>query len=232
MPDTGAHSRNARPTAKLRPRTRTLLDHIAMHGQNPLDMALARRDSRMLHTVREAIAHGDVLLAFQPVVQAADPDRPAFWEGLIRILDTSGRVIPARDFIDSVETTELGRQIDCLALELGLETLADNPALRLSINMSARSIGYPRWTETLDIGLRRDPTVAEAINRDHWNPHYLKEFRLPEQVRATDSLEEALRDKEVVVSVVPCHGVREVWTEAARFIDPGALPPPVLQSYF
>ena len=81
MPDTGAHSRNARPTAKLRPRTRTLLDHIAMHGQNPLDMALARRDSRMLHTVREAIARGDVLLAFQPVVQAREPALAAFHEG-------------------------------------------------------------------------------------------------------------------------------------------------------
>ncbi|WP_425051479.1 EAL domain-containing protein [Psychromarinibacter sp. S121] len=113
--------------------------------------------------VRDAIAHRNVLLAFQPVVQAAEPYRPAFWEGLIRILDSSGRVIPARDFINDVETTELGRQIDCLALELGLATLADHPGLRLSINMSARSIGYPRWTETLDRGLRRDPTVAERL---------------------------------------------------------------------
>lgn len=130
---------------------------------SPLGYALAERDKGIHAMVRDAIAHRNVLLAFQPVVQAADPDRPAFWEGLIRILDTAGRVIPARDFIDSVETTELGRQIDCLALELGLETLADHPALRLSINMSARSIGYPRWTETLDIGLRRDPTVAERL---------------------------------------------------------------------
>ncbi len=131
--------------------------------ESPLVHAVTERDRGIQGMVRDAIAHRNVLLAFQPVVQAAEPYRPAFWEGLIRILDSSGRVIPARDFINDVETTELGRQIDCLALELGLATLADHPGLRLSINMSARSIGYPRWTETLDRGLRRDPTVAERL---------------------------------------------------------------------
>ena len=70
------------------------------------------------------------------------PKRAAFYEGLIRIMDPSGRIIPAADFIGAVETRELGRKIDCLALEMGLDTLAAEPGIRLSINMSARSIGY------------------------------------------------------------------------------------------
>ncbi len=102
--------------------------------------------------VRQAIARHDVVLAYQPIVQTAHPDRPAFHEGLIRILDARGRIIPAQDFIGAVEDTELGRKIDCLALELGLKALSHDPSLRLSINMSARSIGYPAWMKTLNKG--------------------------------------------------------------------------------
>jgi hypothetical protein len=54
-------------------------------------------------------------------------------------------VIPAGEFIGAVETSELGRKLDCLSLEIGLRTLQEQPSLRLSINMSARSIGYPPW---------------------------------------------------------------------------------------
>ncbi|MFV2003160.1 MAG: EAL domain-containing protein, partial [Paracoccaceae bacterium] len=100
---------------------------------------------------------------FQPIVQAERPDRPAFYEGLIRVMDRTGRIIPAREFIDVVETHEIGRKIDCAALRLGLESLAAEPALRLAINMSARSIGYKPWLQTMKRGLRNNPTVAERL---------------------------------------------------------------------
>jgi len=131
--------------------------------ESPLSYVIAERDRDTLNLVRDAIKNHKVLLAYQPVVQTACPERPAFYEGLIRVLDHTGRVIPARDFIEVIETTELGRQIDCLALELGLQTLADNPAIRLSINMSARSIGYSKWLETLRNGLHASPTIAERL---------------------------------------------------------------------
>lgn len=130
---------------------------------SPLSFAVAERDRNTMQMVRQAIANQDVLLAYQPVMQTACPNRAAFYEGLIRVLDKTGRVIPARDFIDVVETTETGRQIDCLALEMGLRTLARHEHLRIAINMSARSIGYPRWMDTLNRGLRSGPTVAERL---------------------------------------------------------------------
>ena len=130
---------------------------------SPLSYAVGERDRAALAMVREAIEKQNVLLAYQPVVQAGRSDRAAFYEGLIRVLDHTGRVIPAREFIGAVETTETGRQIDCLALKLGLASLAENPGLRLSINMSARSIGYPQWMDTLNRGLRRNPTIAERL---------------------------------------------------------------------
>ncbi len=113
--------------------------------------------------VRAALDRGDVVLAFQPVVQARRPDRPAFYEGLIRVIDEAGHVIPARDFVPAVEATELGRRIDCAALDLGLTALARTPALRLSINMSARSITDARWMRTLTGRLDADPTLGERL---------------------------------------------------------------------
>lgn len=136
---------------------------ISAGQQNPLDFAVTTRDGNAIQMVADAVKHRQVLLAFQPVVQSAAPDQVAFYEGLIRVLDESGRIIPAKDFIAEVENTEIGRVLDVLALEKGLKTLAEQPNIRLSINMSARSIGYQRWMRALRAGLDRDPTVGERL---------------------------------------------------------------------
>lgn len=130
---------------------------------SPLSAALGLRDRDTLAMVARAVQRREVFLAFQPVVQAARQDRPAFHEGLIRLLDQSGRIIPARDFIAAIETAELGRAVDCLSLELGLRALREDPGLRLAINMSARSIAYPRWMQVLRRGIKDAPTVAERL---------------------------------------------------------------------
>lgn len=130
---------------------------------SPLSVAADLNRQQALTLVQDALRKRRALLAFQPVVQARMLKRPAFYEGLIRILDDQGRIIPAADFMDAIETNETGRKVDCLALELGLATLASEPAIRLSINMSARSIGYPEWLTTLERGLRQDPGIAERL---------------------------------------------------------------------
>jgi hypothetical protein len=111
---------------------------------SPLEAALAQRDGGTLAMVERALERGDTKLAFQPAIRA-DGKGPAFYEGLIRVLDDTGRIIPARDFMANVEERDLGRRIDCAALVTGLRTLKENPGLHLAINMSARSIGYPKW---------------------------------------------------------------------------------------
>lgn len=130
---------------------------------SPLAYAISKRDQATHQLIENAIRRQDVLLAYQPVVSAANPERPAFHEALIRILDEDHNILPAGDFMPVAETRETGRIIDCLALELGLRALAEEPALRLSVNMSARSIGYPRWMEVLNRGLAADGTVAERL---------------------------------------------------------------------
>lgn len=131
--------------------------------ESPLDYAVMQRDRKTLSMVSEAIRARRAMLAFQPVMQARGEGRAAYWEGLIRLQDRTGRTIPARDFIGAVEAHEIGREIDCLSLDMGLTALAREPALRLAINMSARSVGYPRWMSTLNQGLAADPTAAERL---------------------------------------------------------------------
>lgn len=130
---------------------------------SPLDQAVAARDSATLAMVRDAIQHKEVALAFQQIVRSSPPVRPMFYEALIRVQDETGRVIPAKDFIMSVQDNETGRELDCLALEMGLKELRQTPELVLSINMSARSIGYRKWNKILQRSLDRDSTLADRL---------------------------------------------------------------------
>lgn len=132
-------------------------------ADSPLNAAVTQRDRGILQMVANAVAHNQTLMAYQPIITAGDPSHTAFYEGLIRILDETGRVIPAKDFIDVIEDKELGRKIDTLALRMGAGALSANPGLRLSINMSARSIGFKAWRQLLDHVIARDPTVAERL---------------------------------------------------------------------
>ena len=142
---------------------RRFRDPVEPADENPLNAAVSQRDRDTMAMVHRALQRRDVLLAFQPVVQTNSPGKPAFYEGLIRVMDETGRIIPAREFMGTVETTEMGRIIDCLSLEMGLDSLTRDPSLRIAINMSARSIAYPQWIRTLRRGLKACPTAAERL---------------------------------------------------------------------
>jgi EAL domain-containing protein (putative c-di-GMP-specific phosphodiesterase class I) len=143
--------------AQRRTRNRLDLNGIA----DPLSIAVNQRDRSTIDMVRAALEHKQVMLAYQPIMLASGGI--AFYEGLIRVLDETGRIIPAREFITVIEEMELGRIIDCLALEKGLRALRKNSQLRLSINMSARSIEYKSWQHILDRNLKTDPTLGERL---------------------------------------------------------------------
>jgi len=69
----------------------------------------------------------------------------------------------------------------------------------------------------------RDPQIADAVNRLHRNPRYLSDVHLPEAVRATTDLAEALGSRELVILAVPSHGVRDVMRQAGPHLDPEAV---------
>lgn len=132
-------------------------------AQSPLDIAVENRDSQTMEMVRAAIEHENTLLAYQPVMMSNDPTKVGFYEGLIRVLDETGRIIPAKDFSEVIEGTELGHKIDSLSLNMGLKALFENQSLRLSINMSALSIGFGPWKQNFYPWIERDKTIAERL---------------------------------------------------------------------
>jgi len=142
---------------------RIIMADMPEGADNPLNAAVVERDRSTLDMVAEAVKHNQTMLAYQPVMQALPPQQPAFYEGYIRVLDATGRVIPAREFMPVVEDQEIGRVLDCLALEHGLKALTRSPEIRLSINMSARSIGYGRWMRVIDRFMKKDSTLGERL---------------------------------------------------------------------
>ena len=139
------------------------LANVPPHAESPIAAAVSARDADVLAMVTEAVRHKEAMLAFQPVVRSQVQSSAAFYEGLIRLLDETGRVIPAGQFMPQVEEKELGRELDMLALDFGCKALSQVPRLRLSINMSARSIGYLPWMETLDRWLKRDESIGPRL---------------------------------------------------------------------
>jgi glycerol-3-phosphate dehydrogenase (NAD(P)+) len=66
----------------------------------------------------------------------------------------------------------------------------------------------------------RRKELADELNEEHTNSAYLPDIRLPEEMRATASLEEAVGRADVVVMAVPSHGFRDVLTEVADHVRP------------
>lgn len=132
-------------------------------ADSPLNHAISLRDRSVIDMVTDAVRHKHCMLAYQRVVKSQDPEQVVFFEGLIRVLDATERVIPAREFMSAVEDREIGRELDCIALEKGLRALERVPDLRLSVNMSARSIGYRRWSRILHRFLARDASIGERL---------------------------------------------------------------------
>lgn len=66
-----------------------------------------------------------------------------------------------------------------------------------------------------------EPEVVEDINTRHQNRIYFPEVELPDNLRATSSLAACLEGRQLVLSVVPSHVVREVMGQAAGHLPEG-----------
>lgn len=68
----------------------------------------------------------------------------------------------------------------------------------------------------------RDAALMEDMAARRANAVYLPDVRLPDRLRLTADLAQALDDPELVVMAVPTHGTRPIIREAARYLRPGA----------
>lgn len=140
----------------------SLLRTIGEGGPAAAGARLEQR-ARTRFAVAQALAQGRIGFQFQPVVRADAPGFPAFHEMLARLTLPGGAVLPAAAFLPHVEDGPLGRAIDRLALARALETLAADPLLRLSVNLSPLSMGDADWLEILRAAAARDRRVTGRL---------------------------------------------------------------------
>jgi glycerol-3-phosphate dehydrogenase (NAD(P)+) len=95
-------------------------------------------------------------------------------------------------------------------------------------------IGAGAWGTALTIALARggshqlklwayEKEVVESIRATHVNEVFLSGCPLPECIEATQSLAEAISGAEIVLSVMPSHHARRVWSQMKPLLHPEML---------
>ncbi|MFT5181311.1 MAG: diguanylate cyclase (GGDEF)-like protein [Alphaproteobacteria bacterium] len=121
-----------------------------------------RPDLVIAEQVKHALRDDRIVLAFQPIV-SSDDGVPAFYEGLVRMLDEEDKPVPAGVFVPIVEQMGLMRQVDRRVLDLGISALMENPEISLSINVSGMTAVDPVWLRQLQEHLETRPDVATRL---------------------------------------------------------------------
>lgn len=100
--------------------------------------------------------------------------------------------------------------------------------------MKIAVIGAGAWGTAISCVLGRKEThrvrlwayekeVCESIAARRENELFLRGFKLPANIEAGNSLEEALRETEIVVSVMPSHHCRRVFRQMLPHLEPGVM---------
>ncbi|MEO0681934.1 MAG: EAL domain-containing protein [Pseudomonadota bacterium] len=109
-----------------------------------------------------AIHAGRLHLAWQPVVRAAAPAVSSFEEGLARLRLPCGAILGAAAFVPGLEAAGAAAVLDLAALDQALRRLGRERSLRVSVNLSATSLGDGPWMRRLARGAAED---ADACRR-------------------------------------------------------------------
>ena len=126
-----------------------------------LDEARARASAQADEIV-SALNQRRVVLAYQPIVPAS-VNGVAFCEALLRVRSADGGVISPSDLLPAAEKLGLIVQLDQRVLELALERMAQEPALRVSVNVSAATLRDPEWIDRFTQALALHPGAAERL---------------------------------------------------------------------
>ncbi len=160
--------------------TQTLLAHADMalshtkglgHNRVHLYQRGDREAESMRQTVNwqsllhEALTQQRVALAFQPMLRVSHGSEPLLYEALACLHDRDGRLQSAAHFIHTAEYTGQVADLDLLVLARIADLLDDrrHTDLRVTMNISGRSLGSPGFNDTVEAFLK-----ARAIN-----PHQL-----------------------------------------------------------
>ena len=85
----------------------------------------------------------------------------------------------------------------------------------LAAHLASKGIDITLWM--------REEEVKHSIETARENNLFLPGVTLPENLSPTNDLEASLTGAQMVVGVVPSHGMREVFSKAAKYIPDGTI---------
>ena len=121
-----------------------------------------RREAAVADEILAALNQRRVLVAYQPVVAAAD-GRVAFYEALLRVRQEDGEIVGPAEYLPVAEKAGLVDQLDQRVLELVLDRLVAEPGLRASVNFSVATLRSPGWLDRLKAALGAHPGAASRL---------------------------------------------------------------------
>lgn len=152
----------ARAESALHAAKREGRDRYVAYGPNGQEQARQRHALGVGEQVRQALRQDQLVLAYQPVVEAKT-GRVAHYECLLRILGPRGEPLPAYHFMPTIEEMGLSHAIDLHVLDLALKQLAEHPGVKLAVNISGLTAGERRWVDRLSERLEGDAGLGRRL---------------------------------------------------------------------
>ncbi len=121
-----------------------------------------RRMSSMADEIVAALNDRRVVLALQPVVDAATR-QTIFCEGLVRVRQADGTLLMPDLLVPAAESAGIVALLDRRVVDLAFAHLAADPCLALSINASVTSLHDPSWQEHCRAACRLDRNAARRL---------------------------------------------------------------------
>ena len=163
------------------PRNGRAVHLLFQHAEEALDLArqpnsprfigyepsLAREDTRMRalkisDEIVSALNEGRIMIALQPLVHAAT-GVPAFYEALMRLRRPDGALVLPGAILPTAEKAGLIQMIDQRVMELALKKLAEDPAMRIAVNVSGKTLHEPDFFARLRVALGSNPELAQRL---------------------------------------------------------------------
>ncbi|MBS7541124.1 bifunctional diguanylate cyclase/phosphodiesterase [Ancylobacter lacus] len=108
-----------------------------------------RANLRLTDDIVLALSNRDVCLAYQPIAHTASR-RIDLYECLVRIRGADRHLLSGADIVPVAERCGIMHLLDHRVLELALDTLEANTAVRLSVNISPNTIHDAGWLSLLE----------------------------------------------------------------------------------
>lgn len=187
QPSMTATEAMARAESALHVAKRDGRDRYVAYGPNGQEQARQRLALGIGEQVRQALRQDQLVLAYQPVVEART-GRVVHYECLLRIIGPRGESLPAYHFMPAIEEMGLSHTIDLHVLDLALKQLAEHAGVELAVNISGLTAGERRWVDILAERLKGHTGVGRRLTVEITETAALKDIeetaRLIAAVRA------------------------------------------------